>query len=194
MALDAEEVATRARERITEQSETDAGFTVARLLTMVDDARRGLVELLAIENEGQFVYTKTFAVDAEDGVADLAAILAADEALIDDPNAFLQAKIYIDGYSQQLRIFPDRSGLTIDPKKAPACALEDENLYLKDSAGKLGTYGAEVRISGPYIPSLAHIRSAHKSKLIDVLVSVALATLKQTKKPAPRPATQGATS
>lgn len=192
MALDAEELATRARERITEQSETDAGFTIGRLMTFIDDARQGLVEVLALENDGQFVYTKTFEVLADAGVADLATVLDDNEPLIDDPNAFMQAKIYIDSYSQQLRIFPDRSGLSLDPKRAPACALEDESLYIKDAAGKLDTYGASVRISAPYVPSLAHIRTAHKRKLIDVLVTIALATLKQTKRPAPKPAAQGA--
>lgn len=194
MAFDAEELATRARERITEQSETDAGFTIARLMTFIDDARQGLVELLALENDGQFVYTKTFDIEADLGKVFLASSLANDEPLISDPNALLQWKVYIDGYSQQLRMFPDRSGLSIDPKKAPACALEDEILYVKDVAGKLNTYDAHVLISAPYVPSVAHIRIAHKRKLIDVLVTVALATLKQTKKPAPRPATQGATT
>lgn len=182
MALDHEEVALRARERITEQGEGDAGFTVARLMTMVNDARAKLVEMLAAENGGQYVYTKTFTIDAAGGVASLSAALRdASEPLIDDPEALAQFKVYIDGATDQLRRFPDRAGLRLDTRKVPAFALEDENLYIKGVDGKLDRYGAAVYVSGPHIPALPNIRAKHVDKLIDTVVLIALATVKQVK-------------
>lgn len=189
MALDFEEIAIRARERITEGSEGNAGFTVGRLMTFINDAREGLAELLATENDGTYVYTKTFEVNAVAGVADLSGLLVAAEPLMLSPDAVAQSRFYIDGYTSQLRVFPDTSGLRIDPGKVPACALEDTNLYIKSTAGTLGTYASAVRISGPYVPALESIRAAHQRKLIDVVVTIALATLKQSsKRTPPKPA------
>lgn len=189
MPLDFEEVALRARERITEVSETDAGFTPARLMTFINDAREGLAEMLAAENDGQYVYTKTFQVNALAGVADLSGLLAAAEPLILAPDALAQSKIYIEGYVYQLRIFPDLSGLQLDPAKVAACALENTSLYIKSAAGRLGSYASAVRINAPHVPALENIRKAHERKLIDVVVTIALATLKQpNKRSAPKPA------
>lgn len=189
MALDSEEIALRARERITEVSETDAGFTPARLMGFIPDAREGLAEMLAAENDGQYVYTKLFEVNAAAGVADLSGLLIAPEPLILAPDALAQSKVYIDDYLYQLRIFPDLSGLQLDSGKTAGCALENTDLHIKSAAGKLGTYASAVRINAPHVPALENIRKAHERKLIDVVVTIALATIKQTsKRPTPKPA------
>ena len=198
MALDEEELATRARERITEMGEGDVGFTVARLMTFINDARQGLTDLLASENEGEYQYIKTFTIDAgevTDGVASVASALTADEPLVlesltaEPP----QARVYIEGYPYQLRMMPDRSYLTLDATKTPSYAVEDQNLYIKGSDGKIDTFNEKVRISGAYIPSLANVRPNHVRKLIDVLVAIALASTKQaTQRSARKPATAAA--
>jgi hypothetical protein len=194
MALDAEEVALRARERITERGEADAGFSLARLMSFINDARQGLVDLLASENDGEYVYTKTFAGNAANGVLDLSPFLAADEPLILDalmaPTP--QARVYIDGYPYQLKIGPDRGWLSLDPSKVPTCAVEDQSLFVKGKDGKVGTFAAGVKLSAAYVPSLANIRANDVRKLIDVLVTIALASTKQMKRPAPKPATAAA--
>lgn len=199
MALDAEEVAIRARERITEMSEGDVGVTVQHLMSFINDARQGLAELLASENDGQYVYTRTFVSGvANAGVVDLSPLVTDAEPLILESltDSAPQARVYVDGANYQLRIMPDRDSLRLDPSRVPSCAVEDQNLYVKGKDGKVNTFAATVTISGACVPALASIRKADERKLIDVLASIGLTSAKQMSKrpPAgtPKPATAAA--
>lgn len=160
------------------------------VIAQVPAALEELTRKAAAENSGTYLFTKTFdEIQAVNGVADLSDALDDDEPLL--PDAFEQWKVYIDGYDYPLRREADRAALRLDPRKIPAYALEDQSLYIKDTAGKLGTYNSFVKLSGAHIPTLENVPRSLTGKLVEIVVRLVLgdpkmkrlASEKQTARP-----------
>lgn len=146
--------------------ETEVEYIIA---AQIESALEELTRKAAAENSETYLFTKTFSVDAADGVAELSSLLTDAEPLL--PDALDQVTVYIDGYDYGLRQAADRAGLRLDPSRVPGYAFEDDSIFIKGRDGKLGKYAGPVRLSNaPYVPSLNNVPRSLWGKLVEIVV------------------------
>lgn len=176
MALDAEEVATRARERLTELGEDVAGLTIPRLTTFVSDAVK---ELARAGAEGR-LFLKDYELNSDGGDCPLADALSDDEPLLLDFVA-QGSSLYLGDSESPAKPVADRGFQAVERAGRSSWCVEGESLRIK---GPKGWYTGGVKLSASCVPSLERVaRASADGRLVDIVAAMGAADLAKAKKP-----------
>lgn len=184
-SLSQNDIAKRARERLTDWPEAKAGYTVPRLETMVNGALRRLAELIAadpmrrdlLRPTGATPYTSTLVA----GQVDLAADITNNALLFERLG---QAEIYMADLTvnaepfQWVRNVGELSMRRISDAMFIHCCLQDTILRTRNADGALDTLDGDITYSANFIPSMTTLPQELEQPLVDVVADMALAGFK----------------
>lgn len=165
--LDAETVAIRARERLTEKGEAEE-LPLPRILALVPDAREKLSRMVAEDDQTRPLLTSTFEVTTNAaGEGDLADALAEAEPLLLD--YLSKGSVFIEGADSQIQVkpLPDRTAQRLEADGRSSYVLEGQTLVVK---GPDGPYPGTVTIRRA--PCLGSYERIEKVRLDEKLVEI----------------------
>lgn len=194
MALDEKELATRAREHLTEQGEGDAGFTVGRLMSFIPDALKELGE--QISNSGDFrLLQAEFAGTPTKGLLDIFDMAAVDP--MNDVTRILFQSVEMrpqfretNDKTRQVKFIraPRRSAFYSSTTTRAGVVFYfiegDTTIAFKGPNGKLpgddDGYAIEVTATANVIPTLAIVdaKPVLRTPLVLIVADIALRGLK----------------
>lgn len=170
--LDAETVAIRARERLTEKGEAEE-YPLPRILAIVPDAREKLARMVAEDDQVRPLMTAMFELNAVAGEVDLADALAEDEPLLTD--YLVKSSVFIEGAQEQIQVkpLPDRTAQRLEADGRSSYVVEGQTLVVK---GPDGSYEGAVTIRrAPCLGSYERIEKVRlDEKLVDLVAAMAM--------------------
>lgn len=205
MAFDAEEVALRARERITEVSTADVGFTEARLMSFIPDALQELGEAVSMSEEFRLLQAEFVGVPVQGllSIFDMEAVEAEHDPariLFSSIERRPQFRESVDTGDAPLKLVrvPRRSAFYSSLTKVAGTVFYfvqgDQVIAFKGPNGKLPgqaqAYATEITMTANVVPTLAILESKKtlQPQLINLVADIALRSPRRPSKAGPEAA------